>query len=312
MNLLVEAYLESSPYRELQQQHPNIEVAPRLRADLPPVAGSAPHLTQVLTNLFNNAFEAMPHGGRVTIQTMFERIDEREGTYGTVPAGDFVTLRIADQGAGISPADLERIFEPFYTRNEMGRSGTGLGLPVVYGVVKDLHGHIDVTTCPGHGSEFVLYFPALTAPAPQRCEQDVDDLRGTETILVVDDMPEQRAVTSTLLGNLGYHVATVEDGPAAIAYTKQHPVDLVVLDMVMEEEFDGLDTYRGILDVRPDQRCILVSGFSESNRVRKTQALGAGAYVRKPFTRATLGRAVREELSRPARVRATERLLRSP
>jgi CheY-like chemotaxis protein len=124
-------------------------------------------------------------------------------------------------------------------------------------------------------------------------------MRGRgETILVVDDVVEQREIAEAVMVKLGYRVTAVENGEAAVDYIKNHSVDLVVLDMVMDPGIDGLETYRRIQDIRPGQKAIITSGFSESGRVREAEALGAGAYVKKPYLMETIGPAIRAELDR--------------
>jgi CheY-like chemotaxis protein len=198
---------------------------------------------------------------------------------------------------GIEEDDLKRIFEPFYSKKEMGRSGSGLGLSILYGIVRDHCAYIDVHSEIGVGSEFVAYFP-VTREAVQEKPEVTFDCWGSESILVVDDVEQQREVVTKLLSSLGYNVVTAENGRAAVKYLRNARVDLVLLDMIMEEDFDGLDTYRQIIEIHPEQKAIIVSGFSETGRVKKAQALGVGRYVRKPYTLDKIGRAVRAELDR--------------
>jgi CheY-like chemotaxis protein len=192
---------------------------------------------------------------------------------------------ISDTGEGITNNDLKRIFEPFYTKKVMGRSGTGLGLAVVWGTVKDHHGYINVQSEKGKGSTFTLYFPMtreyITA---EGVAASISEYMGKgESILVVDDVKEQRDLAAGMLRTLNYSVSSVSSGEEAVVHLKEHEVALMVLDMIMDPGMDGLDTYRSILEIRPKQQAIIVSGFSESDRVHDAQGLGAGAYVRKPY-----------------------------
>jgi CheY-like chemotaxis protein len=182
----------------------------------------------------------------------------------------------------------------------MGRSGTGLGLAVVWGTVKDHDGYINVQSEEGKGSTFTLYFPAT------RQDISVEALavsasaymgRG-ESILIVDDVKGQRDLAAEILQNLNYNVASVSSGEEAVMYLKEHHVDLMVLDMIMDPGMDGLDTYRSVLEIHPKQKAIIVSGFSETDRVSTAQKLGAGAYMRKPYIIEKLGLSVRKELDR--------------
>jgi len=220
--------------------------------------------------------------------------------YDTTKEGEYAVLTVSDTGSGISQADLGRIFEPFYTKKVMGRSGTGLGLAVVWGTVKDHDGYIDVQSTEGEGSIFTLYFP-VTREDLTNAEQVVPQstyMGLGEHILVVDDVEGQRLLASAMLDSLGYKVSTVASGEEAIEFVKNKPVDLLILDMIMDPGMDGLDTYRSIIDIRPQQKAIIVSGFSETDRVHAAQSLGAGGYVRKPYVIEKLGLAVKKELDR--------------
>jgi CheY-like chemotaxis protein len=262
------------------------------------VSGSSVHLGKSLYNLVSNASEAMAKGGVVTIKTASQYIDKPIHGYDQVREGDYVMLTVSDAGEGIPEADLKRIFEPFYTKKVMGRSGTGLGLAVVWGTVKDHNGYINVQSEEGKGSIFTLYFPVtregITA---ETLPVSLSEYMGRgETILVVDDVKQQHDLAMDMLQKLNYSVATASSGEEAVAYLAEHEADLMVLDMIMDPGMDGLDTYRKVLEIHPRQRAIIVSGFSESDRVHAAQILGAGAYVRKPYVIEKLGLAVRQEL----------------
>jgi CheY-like chemotaxis protein len=214
--------------------------------------------------------------------------------YDEIPTGDYTVLSVSDNGIGISNTDLERIFEPFYTKKVMGRSGSGLGMAVVWGCVKDHKGFIDVKSRPGEGSSFTLYFPATRKNLQQKAAPlALSKFKGSgESILVVDDIAEQREIASELLQKLGYTVATVPSGEAAVDYLRSNRVSLVVLDMIMEPGMDGLETYKQIIALQPSQKAIIASGFSETALVREAQSLGAGAYVKKPYMAEEIGLAV--------------------
>ncbi len=242
----------------------------------------------------------MPKGGIVTIKTANQYLDKSIHGHDEIKEGDYVVLSVSDMGEGIPAADLKRIFEPFYTKKVMGRSGTGLGLAVVWGTVKDHNGYINVESEEGKGSTFTLYFPVtredITAEA---AAISMSEYMGKgESILIVDDVKGQRYLAATMLQKLNYIVSSVSSGEEAIAYLKEHKIDLIVLDMIMDPGMDGLDTYRNILEIHPRQKAIIVSGFSESDRVITAQSLGAGAYVRKPYVIEKLGLAVMKELDR--------------
>jgi len=245
-------------------------------------------------------FEAMGTPGTLALRTRNVYVDRPIEGYDSVAAGDYVLLEVSDTGAGISPKDRRHIFEPFYTKKIMGRSGTGLGLTVVWGTVSDHKGYIDVESEVGKGTTFRLYFPVTREQAKaEQAAADLGDLRGQgEEILVVDDFAQQRDVVSHMLEALGYSVHAVASGEEAGAHLASHAADLVVLDMIMEPGMDGLDTYRQMLQVRPGQKAIIVSGYVETDRVQEAQRLGAGCYVRKPYVMEQIAAVVKEELSR--------------
>jgi len=297
LNEVVQQHLESPAFRSTRERSPMVAVEAKLDADLLSILGTTPHLLQVVMNLVANAIEAIDGAGRTRVETFSCYMDRPVRGYDTIEVGDYAVLRVSDTGSGIAEEELERIFEPFYTRKLMGCSGTGLGLAVVYGVVKDLDGYIDVKSVVGKGTEFLLYFPVTR----ESVEQETDDffsLHGSEEILVVDDVPEQRKLASRLLMSIGYEVASVSSGEEALEYLSKHKVDLVVLDMIMEGGIDGLVTLERIRESNPDQRCIIASGFAETDRVKRALHLGIGDYVLKPYTLEKIGYAVRRELDR--------------
>jgi CheY-like chemotaxis protein len=233
-------------------------------------------------------------------KTTNQYLDRPIQGYDNIREGDYVVLSVSDTGEGIPASDLNRIFEPFYTKKVMGRSGTGLGLAVVWGTVKDHQGYINVESEEGKGTIFTLYFPVAREDVTvESLSIPVNEYMGKgESILIVDDMKGQRDLAAAMLKKLNYKVTTAASGEDAVEYLKKHKADLLVLDMIMDPGMDGLDTYRSVLRIHPQQKAIIVSGFSESDRVHDAQALGAGAYVRKPYVTEKLGLAVRKELDR--------------
>jgi two-component system cell cycle sensor histidine kinase/response regulator CckA len=181
----------------------------------------------------------------------------------------------------------------------MGRSGTGLGMTVVWGTVKDHKGHIDVWSREGKGTTFTLRFPATTEEmAEDVVARDGEDyLGGGESIVVVDDVKEQRDIAAAILTKLRYSVVTVASGEEAVRYLRDHTADLLVLDMVMAPGIDGLETYRRILELHPRQKAVITSGFSETERVKEAQRLGAGVFLKKPYLFGEMAVAIRRELN---------------
>jgi two-component system, cell cycle sensor histidine kinase and response regulator CckA len=253
-----------------------------------------------LMNLVSNAAESISVKGEVTIRTESRHLDTAIRGRDELKEGDYAVLTVSDTGMGIPAENKEKIFEPFYTKKTMGRSGTGLGLSIVWGTVKDHNGYIDVQTEIGEGTTFTLYFPA-TREEQVTGEQKVpvERYRGRgESVLVVDDIAEQRDIAAQLLTHLGYQVHSVASGEEAVEYLKMNRSDILVLDMIMAPGIDGLDTYQRVLEINPQQKAILVSGFSETDRVRKAQKLGAGPYIKKPYVIEKIGLAVGSELNK--------------
>ncbi len=298
LNSVITDYLKSPEFAKLCSYHTNVDVSLELAEDLLNINASQVHLSKTLMNLVSNAAEAMPTGGQVKVKTENRSIDRPFNSFERIDIGDYAVLIVADTGIGISEEDLKKIFEPFFTKKVMGRSGTGLGMSVIWATVKDHHGFVDVFSNEGEGTCFELYFPitqsSLTVPSKRF---SIDDCLGTEHILVVDDVADQRDIACRILGKLGYKVTSVDSGEEAIEYLREHQVDLVVLDMIMEPGINGLETYRRIIELRPGQKAIIASGFSESEDVKAVQRMGAGAYVKKPYTLEKIGIAVRSVLN---------------
>ncbi len=298
LNEIIEQYLKSPEYHKLRSYHPQVAIRCRLGEDLPNIMGSPVHLSKTVMNLISNAAEAIEHEGAITLETHNCYVDRPINGYETVAEGDYICLRISDTGYGMSSTDLEHIFEPFYTKKKMGRSGTGLGMAVVWGAVRDHQGYIDIKSQTGAGTTVTLYFPATRNIREAEKLLPLDDYMGNgESVLVIDDVKEQREITSNMLAALGYTVETVPSGDAAVEFLRQQSVDLIVLDMIMDPGMDGLDTYRKIIENRADQTTLIVSGYSETERILEAQKLGAGAFLKKPFTLDKLGQAVKNELS---------------
>ena len=175
-------------------------------------------------------------------------------------------------------------------------------MTVVYNTVKDHKGHIKMSSIEGLGTIFSLYFPMTKRPL----SKSKSHITGSEyfgkgeSILVIDDIKEQREIASEILSMLGYSATTISSGEEAVEYIKNYSPDLVLLDMVMAPKMDGLDTYEEIIKIRPSQRVLIVSGYSETGRIKKAQDLGAGAYIQKPYLLETVKFAVRAELDKKA------------
>lgn len=297
LNNLLKSYFISSTFDAIEERFPKVKMKLNLSENIPTIKASESHISQVLMNLVNNAYEAMPEGGVLIVRTSEVHLSESISGYEEIQKGDYVLLEFEDNGTGIDKEDFYKIFEPFYTDKKMGESGSGLGLAVVWGVLKDHEAYVDVKTKVDVGTTFSVYFPATTEVIEESVQGETS-IEGTEQMLVVDDRHEQREIADEILSSLGYKVDTVEGGRQAVEFIKKNKVDLVILDMVMEEGFDGLDTFRTIREINPTQKAIIVSGYAETDRVKEALKLGVGKYIKKPYTIEDIGKAVREELDR--------------
>ena len=300
LNDVISDYFKAPEFEKLKAYHKDVTFRTVLGDDLLNVKGSPIHIGKTVMNLLSNAAEAISGRGEVMIKTENRYLERPILGRREVREGDYVVMTVTDNGGGIAPADLGKIFEPFYTKKIMGRSGTGLGLAVVWGAVRDHDGYIDVKSEEGKGSTFTIYLPVtreeLTKDEPKRSPEEY--LGRGESILVVDDVEGQRRLATSMLTRLNYRVDSVSSGEEAVEYIKEHSVDLLVLDMIMNPGIDGLETYRRIVEINPKQKAILVSGFSETDRVKGAHALGAGTYVQKPYIMEKIGLAIQEELAK--------------
>jgi signal transduction histidine kinase/CheY-like chemotaxis protein len=290
----------SPEVERIRVYHHGVSLELQLQEKLWNIMGSPFHLMKAITNLVSNAAEAMPNGGKIVIKTRNQIIDQAIHGYEIIAPGEYAVLSVSDTGTGISIKDREKIFEPFYTKKIMGKSGTGLGMTVVWNTVKDHKGFLNMESAEGSGTTFSMYFPLTNrAPAQPKSELPVSKYSGKgESILVVDDVEEQREIAAKILTMLGYSVTTASSGREAIEFLKSHSSDLVILDMIMSPGIDGYQTYKAILKLSPQQKTIIVSGYAETDRVMDTLKLGAGTYIKKPYLIEKIGIAVRAELDR--------------
>jgi signal transduction histidine kinase/CheY-like chemotaxis protein len=299
LNRVIQDYFMSPEHEKLLSFHPNVAITMKLELSLPNLSGSSLHLSKAVMNLVSNAVEAIPASGEIVVSTRWEHVDTRKGSWEEIEEGDYVVLHVSDTGTGIVKEDMGRIFEPFFTKKVMGRSGTGLGMAVVWGTVKDHKGFIDVASTPGKGTAFTLYFPSTKEKSTiqEVSGWTILNSANRESILIVDDVEDQRQITAKILAELGYSVDIVSSGEEAIEFLRKASVDLLILDMCMDPGMDGLDTYRKVLEIRPKQKAIITSGYPETQRVKDMQRLGAGPYIKKPFLINTIATAIRNELA---------------
>jgi PAS domain S-box-containing protein len=297
LKLLVKEYLDSREHRKLNALYPAISFEHRLEATRADIFCSPLHIKKCLMNLVTNAAEAVVDNGAVIISTHNKRIDETESSKYEIAAGEYVVLSVEDTGSGIPEKDLQHIFEPFYTKKVMGRSGTGLGLTVVWNTVQDHDGKIFVTG-DEQGTCFQIYLPVSKekAAVPEESRDREKTTEQGRTILIIDDEPQLRDIAARMLRSLGYTVDSVCSGELAIKYILDQPVDLIVIDMQMEPGMNGYETYREIIEIYPEQKAVIVSGFSESADVKAALKLGANGFIKKPYSLDQLGRAVHDAL----------------
>ena len=290
---LITEYLDSPEFLQLTTVYPDLRCTTQLDPGIHNISCSPVHVKKCLMNLVTNAAEAMNGIGTITISTANRSINSIDVHKDDQFIGEFAVITVADSGSGIPEQDLKHIFEPFYTKKTMGRSGTGLGLAVVWNTMKDHDGNVLVTSNTT-GTTFELFFPSTREV--KRIIPDATDLtvfRGNgETVLIVDDEAQQRDIASQILTNLGYEISTAASGEEAIEFVQNKPTKLLLLDMIMSPGIDGRETYKRILKLYPGQKAIIVSGFSQTVDVKESLHLGAGGFVSKPYTMEQLGRIV--------------------
>ncbi|WP_136807670.1 hybrid sensor histidine kinase/response regulator [Desulfosediminicola flagellatus] len=299
INLLVQDFFQSEKMSKLQEEYPNILFEQYLAGDLPHIVCSSVHIMKCINHLAVNAVESINKCGKVIFATRIQIPNQSIiNKFGLQPIPHSV-LSISDTGPGMSTEDLEHIFEPFYTKRSMGRvSGTGLGLSVVWNIMEEHKGAVVVET-DSKRTSFDLYFPTVPQKSIRHKNPEITltDLRGNgEKILVVDDEPQQRELAKKVLEHYGYKVECQPSGEDAISYLKTHSVDLIILDMIMTPGISGRQTYELVTHMHPNQKAIIASGFSESEDIRETLRMGAGNFIKKPYSIKELASCVKSEL----------------
>jgi signal transduction histidine kinase/ActR/RegA family two-component response regulator len=296
---LVLDHLESPEYHELIKNHPGVEILFSDDGNSFVITGSPVHLSKTIMNLLSNSAEAIPDKGKIEIRLEEFYFNSKPVDFANWNEGPYICLSITDTGTGIPEEYISRIFEPFYSRKVMGRSGTGLGMAVVWGTVEDHNGYISLTSKEGHGTTFQLFFPASkeTLPPIKYGNQADIHLSGNgQTVLVVDDSEDQRQIATDILHRLGYTATAVASGEDAVEYTRHNAVDLLLLDMLMAPGIDGLETYKRILQFHPDQKAVIASGYSQASHIEDAHELGISEYVLKPYTVTRISEAVHRSL----------------
>ncbi len=300
LNDLILQYLDSLEFAKLKSLYPQVRVVHDLRADHDKISCSQAHIKKCIMNLVTNGVEAMEHVGKVLISTDELQVNEQLALEKGMDAGNYIRLMVIDDGPGISKQDIEHIFEPFYSKKSLARSGTGLGLTVVWNTVENHNGKVFVSS-DSSGTTFELFFPLEQAisetPLPNSVENGKALFTGSgQHILVVDDEILLRNVASEMLRSLGYSVDVVASGEEAIAFSKNTKVDLLLIDMLMEPGINGLQTYKEIKNIHPDQKAIIVSGFSNNDDIQSCIKIGAHDFLKKPYTMKQLSETIDKAL----------------
>jgi two-component system cell cycle sensor histidine kinase/response regulator CckA len=261
----------------------DITIHRELERNLYSIAADQGQIEQVLLNLYVNALEAMPEGGKLFLKTKNVTHEDINGQTFITKPGNYVQLVVKDTGIGMNEETQRHIFEPFFTTKERGR-GTGLGLASVFGIIKSHSGYIDVKSKKGHGTAFYIYLPALNHKAEISSEPDSRIINGTGTVLLVDDEEMVLDVGSKFLKKLGYKVLEASGGHKAVKLyeDQKNTIDLVILDMIMPE-MSGKDTYERIKQINPDVKVLLSSGYSIEGQATQILNRGCDGFIQKPF-----------------------------
>lgn len=276
-----------------------ITVETRLQEGIWSVEADRAQIEQVFMNLYLNAWQAMPEGGNLRIESRNVTLEEEDVRPWSAMPGKYVMTSVSDSGVGMDRATRERIFEPFFTTKEMGR-GTGLGLASTYGIIRNHNGIIEVVSEKGDGSIFHIFLPASERTAEAVVEKNGRPaVGGTETVLLVDDEEMIADVGEQLLSKLGYEVILAANGTAAIEQYLHHRerISMVILDMVMPD-MDGGETFDRLKTIDPAIRVLLSSGYSLSGKAKEIMERGCNGFIQKPFNMELLSRKVREVLDR--------------
>ena len=278
----------------------NLNLVTRMAPSVGNVRADAGQIEQVIMNLVVNARDAMPRGGRLTIETANVDLDEvYSQRHPVVRPGRYVMVAVSDTGVGMDAETQARIFEPFFTTKEKGK-GTGLGLSTVYGIVKQSGGNIWVYSEPGKGTTFKVYLPRVEEAAPEGVTPSASLLPaiGTETILLVEDEPSIRALSRRILEERGYRVLDAGSGKDALERVQREagPIHLLLTDLIMPD-MAGTELASRMQKLNPDLRILFMSGYTDDGVVRNGQLGKRHAFLQKPFTPQTLARKVREVLS---------------
>lgn len=299
LSALLQQTWEGSEFANLKRHCPETEwLLPRQSTPMW-VLGSAHNLVKVLMNLLYNATEAQGGTGLIQVGLEAKEIGPQHGQLPAGPPGPYAVIAVQDQGPGIAAEDLDRIFEPFFSRKALGRSGSGLGLAIVWSTVRSHQGFVHCSSNP-QGTLFEVWLPVIKAPEAQEALAERELIRGLgRKVLVVDDEPLQRETATFMLKRLGFHPLLASGAQQAREMLRQHACQLVVLDMVLNPPGDGLSLLEDLIVQQPALRACIVSGFTSNERALRAVELGKGCFLAKPYSLSALSQALEHLLIDP-------------
>jgi CheY-like chemotaxis protein len=280
-----------------------VEIESMLRSDVWAAVVDTTQLTTAIVNLAVNARDAMPGGGKLTIETKNVVFDAADTAFnGDVAPGNYVMIAVTDTGTGIPAAMLDKIFEPFFSTKDVGK-GTGLGLSMVYGFVKQSGGHIKVYSEQGHGTSFKIYLPSTSDTADQSTSSTAAPVRGgSETVMIVEDDALVRSYVTQQLESLGYRTVCASDASEALKLVDGGAeFELLFTDVIMPGSMNGRQLADEIVKRRPSVRVLFTSGYTEDAIVRHGRLDAGVLLLAKPYRKSDLGRMIREALSTSGR-----------
>jgi PAS domain S-box-containing protein len=300
LNTVINEYQNSQEFNHLCANYPDIVFEIDTSSRLSNSRLSSINVLKSIVNLVRNGTESITDRGAVTLHTSKHNFKKPYNGYEIIPPGEYAVLTVADTGAGIEKQHIEHIFKPFYSNKKIDdNKGTGLGLTIIQHTMRDHYGYIDIRQA-ATGSIFELYFPVIAQQEALIQEPtSLETMLGQgETILIVDDEKDQREIITSVLNRLGYQTTSVACGEKAIEYIKEHPVDLILLDMVMSPGINGYQTLKEIRDINPEQKTVIASGQLNHPDRGKTEQLGVSRYLAKPVSLSLLAKNIQEEINK--------------
>lgn len=293
INSLIGEYLSSFEFGQLKERNSGVKVEYHLEAGLKNIKGSRLHLTKTIMNIISNAMEAIEGEGDVVVITRSVKEIEKSGEK------SYIRIDVSDTGSGMNEDDQKKIFEPFYTTKVMGMSGTGLGLAIVKATISDHKGKINIRSKPGQGTVFSVKIPTTEDSIKLDDGKKVEIIEymgNNEKILIVDDNPIQREMAKKTLKKMKYNVTLASSGEEAVQISENKRFDLVLLDMILGDGMDGLDTCEMLIKMNKELKVIIVSGYAETDRVRKALNISKGIFLKKPYTLRTIAQTVKRRI----------------